>query len=67
MRVCLGGRKVHFESLAAKGDSSYHVVGESSLRAGTGLDDVVTKLVFVHGDAMMDRVVLPISVEKLRV
>jgi hypothetical protein len=67
MEVCLGGRKVHLESLAAEGDSSYHVVGESSLRTGTGLDNVVTELVFVHGDAMMDGVVLPISIEKLGV
>jgi hypothetical protein len=67
-RVCAQGdlfgvAEMDIGPCAAGIDGTVDIVGEASLRTGAGLSDHVAELVFVHRDAEVFQVILPVAVE----
>lgn len=61
--------RLHKESQLCLGAAGLHraleVVNEGSLRASSGLSNLVTKLVLINRDAVEDSIVLPVTVEDI--
>lgn len=63
VRANLSADEVDGDVALAGSNSGIEVIDEAGLRTGVGLNDVVTEFIRVVGDAVVDGVILPITIE----